>query len=120
MLWFVDENGDAYPGSTGPLTTFWKHTDQHIDVWTVCLGGAVLYSTHSAAEANAVHAVLLEIIAKHDSGLVECRVRTGANGRREALAWLRGNTSTTCTVEVAPEAPSGAVSETPTSGGDVC
>ena len=63
---------------------------------------------------------LLEIIARYDSGLVECRVRTGAKGRREALAWLRGNSATTCTVEVATKAPEGGDSETTTSGGDAC
>lgn len=104
----------------GPLTSKWERTDLNNDLWTVCLGGAVLYSTHKADEAAAVHAALLGIIAVQDWGLVECRVRTGARGQREALAWLRGNSTTTCTVEVAPEAPSGGHSESPASGGDAC
>jgi len=120
MLWFLDENGDAWPGTVGPLTTEWKRTDLNLDLWTVRLGTAALLSTHKADEAAAVHAALLEIIARYDSGLVECRVRTGGRGRREALAWLRGNSTTTCAVEVAPDGPSGGDSETTTSGGDAC
>lgn len=118
MLWFLDTRGDAWPATTGPLRLV---TGQggHVMLSRAEDVGAVLFSG-TIPDATAVHAALLGIIAVQDWGLVECRVRTGARGQREALAWLRGNSTTTCTVEVAPEAPSGGHSESPASGGDAC
>lgn len=121
MLWFVDENGDAWPGTTGPIHCTHDRTDDNRDVWRTCVGEAVILTTADADEAHAVHAALLEIIARHDFGLVRCRVRTGAKGQREAVAALDNDGSLSGrVVQVAPKVASGGHSETPTSGGETC